>query len=155
MIVEHTFVTVQPREAVFGAAEELLARLAFRRSTEPGAGRAWCRGHDAANRAHYLNDLPQRVRMDFDRGHVAVAAAVDMGNRRHELPQQLMVALTLALERALALAQPMTQAREDVDRIHARILKRDRRVRWTGRIIVGLIVAAFAAGVIAAAMHRH
>ena len=156
MIVEHTFVTPLEAADAFAAAEKIIEPLAFTRDLDSGSTRAWRRGKDDAARVHSLDKLPQRLRMDFDRGRVAVAAAVDLGRLNHALPPQLMVALTLAFERAMALGQTPAQAGEDVGRIQASILRRDRRVRlgWmiTGVVIIGSFVALLA---VAAWRARH
>jgi hypothetical protein len=147
MIVEHTFVTALPADEAFAAADKIIGPLAFRCESSSGSLRAWRRGQAEETRARQLDDLPQTLRMEFDRGRVAVAAAVDLGRRTHTLPPQLMVALTLALERALVLGHPIATASEDVTRIHTSIQRRDRRVRITGITVLTLIVLAFIGGI--------
>jgi hypothetical protein len=153
MIVEHTFVTALPVEEAFAVVEKILEPLSFSRKLESGSVREWKRGKEDAERATRLNDFPQQVRMDFDRGRVAIAASVDQGRRPHKLPPLLMVALTLAAERALVLRQPTPEASEDVLRLQEKITRRDRRVRIAFVLTIVTILGLFAAAIIAASVH--
>lgn len=127
MIVEHTFVTTLDAERAFALASELLAPLRFRSepADKPGA-RQWRRGARSARKSRGLSDMPSRVRMEFDRGRVVVAAALEHpGARAPALPAKLAVGLTVALERALAGRAALSAARADCVKLDAILIARD------------------------------
>jgi hypothetical protein len=87
MVIEHTFVTtLEPNDTMRAAAEYLSAR-GFTRA-DPAAGfdvsgqpQAWTslemrRGKKKAARARNVLQLPQTVRLEWDRGRVNVALAI-------------------------------------------------------------------------------
>ncbi len=128
MIVEHSFVTTLDPADAFALAEELLTPLRFRpeADAEGSPSRSWRRGAATPGKARGQGDIPTRVRMDFDRGRVVVAASVESrGMDAPRNPKLLAVGITLALERALAHGHPLAEARADCDRYHTRMAGRD------------------------------
>ncbi len=100
--------------------------LIAHRSSLSSASRSWRRGAATPGKARGQGDIPTRVRMDFDRGRVVVAASVEArGMDAPRNPKLLAVGITLALERALALGHPLAEARADCDRYHTRMAGRD------------------------------
>lgn len=82
MVIEHSFVTTAQSAEAFEIASSFLKERGF--VTGAGVGVAsgtlakmeWQRGRENANRAKSVSELPQVVRMDFDRGRVNLAASI-------------------------------------------------------------------------------
>jgi hypothetical protein len=142
MLVEHTFITTRPASDALDAAGALLAGLQFfvENPHEPtaNASRQWRRGKLLARRATYLADLPQRVRIDFDRGRVSVAGFVELRHQRQHAARDVMVAITVALEQLLAQQKPVETASAQALALQARVSRIDR----TRRIILWSAVGA-------------
>jgi hypothetical protein len=148
MIVEHTFITTRPAQDALNAAETLLASLHFAPSGDQSAlAREWRRGGTTARRARGLSDLPQRIRLEFDRGRVSVAGSVELRRKQQRSPRDAMVAITVALERLLADNQPPDTAAADARASQARLERIDRNWRIAGWCILLIPVILIAATV--------
>ncbi len=175
MIVEHSFVTTLDRDRAFSVADELLGTLRFTPESAPASTgptvaelraarsditsalrfdggpthrqttRAWRRGAKRPSGARGQNDLPTRVRMDFDRGRVVVAASVDApGMDTPKLPRLLAVGVTLALESALCKGAAIPDARAECDRYQTSMASRDRLRTIVIFSLIGLVIASLA-----------
>ncbi len=90
MLIEHSFVTTLPSQQALGAASEMLARGGFIAENQEGfrvGETEWTtlqmkRGKKRAARAKDPSECPQRIRMEWDRGRVTVAAAIEPKSRR-------------------------------------------------------------------------
>jgi hypothetical protein len=92
MVIEHTFITTLEAEAAMSAASAFLAARGFRVEPQtafipvtaggPSHTRAMELTRGVANpvRAKGVGDLPQRVRLEWDRGRVSVAASITPKN---------------------------------------------------------------------------
>lgn len=110
------------------------------------ASRSWKRGARRPGRANGQGDIPTRVRMDFDRGRVVVAASVDApGMDTPRLPKLLAVGITLALERILAHGHTTADARADCERYSRGMVRRDQVRNAILLSLIGLVVATIAA----------
>jgi hypothetical protein len=150
MMVEHTFVTTSTAPAALSAASELLAALRFEPTGPLGeTSREWRRGRPTAARARGLSDLPQRIRIDFDRGRVSVAGSLEVRHQRQLRAGEPLVAITVALENLLARGQPFQTSVADAAAKQAKIARIDRRhqiILWTclgTPVVLGLAALAF------------
>lgn len=79
MVIELSFISTLPPEEVMQQAKVYLAARGFGRL--PSGGRSDVlemeRGVHRAAKAASIVDLPQRVRIDYDRGRVSVAASIE------------------------------------------------------------------------------
>jgi hypothetical protein len=83
MVIEHTFVTTLDAAQALHEASSFLGNRGFTASNSSGwpadatAGRLEMqRGKENAARAKNVSELPQNIRLDFDRGRVAVALSI-------------------------------------------------------------------------------
>jgi hypothetical protein len=145
VIVEHTFITTRPEPDAFAAAHDLLTLLKFQPAPDPVGAREWSRGKKHARQTDTMTQLPQRVRMDFDRGRVSVAGSVELRHKRQLEARDTMVAITVALEQLLAHGQPMAAAAADALAKQAWIARMDwrRRMTWLAVLLtpIALVIA--------------
>src|SRR5438094_2401437 len=146
MVVEHVFVTTQEPAQAMRAAADLLYSHGFRFDRDsfsgpPDAPTAMeaLRGKTNAQRAYGITELPQRVRLEYDRGRMSIAASIvpkRTWNGRHAsfssaanasgtqpLQQHaaLLVAMAQGLENLLAFDQSPNDAAEQWTRIENRL----------------------------------
>jgi hypothetical protein len=169
MVVEHTFVTtMQPNEAL-GAASSLLASRGF----VPTGDRAFAldggwnhieltRGRKNPARSKSILDFTQQVRIEFDRGRIAMAASLTAWTRGtreqipgelttrspskpHPLQQELLLSLVAAIELLLVNRVPPEQCLARLNHIEAAIQEDARRLRRRNWIILGSVVLGFVA----------
>src|SRR3954452_20642571 len=88
MVIEHQFVTtMEGSDAMRAASEFLTARgFAVKGQNDFAVGGGWTtleviRGKSNAARAKSIAELPQRLRLDYDRGRVTVAATLEYYQR--------------------------------------------------------------------------
>jgi hypothetical protein len=82
MVIDHQFISTLDAGEVFGFAEAYLSTRGFRRSgTESERWIEFRRGVTASGKAKSITELPQRVRIEFDRGRVSVAAQIEASGR--------------------------------------------------------------------------
>jgi hypothetical protein len=91
VLIEHSFVTTLPPEQAMGMASEFLARGGFVAEADQAfdlaSGGQWTtlqvrRGRTSSYRAKDPTEAPQRVRLEWDRGRIAVAASIDATSTR-------------------------------------------------------------------------
>ena len=145
MLAEHSFITTAEAEPALRAADELLCALGFVR--EPGPAERvyeYRRGLARAARAKKVSDLPQRVRLEYDRGRVTLAAAVEEQRKGGDLHRARLLALADVVEAVVGRGRSLPEARlpwDAVDeRIEAQAAAQRRRVRV---LIVVLLVIVF------------
>ncbi len=119
MVVEHTFVTTLPPTQAMHAASEFLAARGFTSDAGPrafavgdGPAAVWDqlqvhRGRPplAARNARHLLQLPQQVRLEWDRGRVTVAASIADRFKKADRVA-LLTGIANGLDRLLAQGQP-------------------------------------------------
>ncbi len=167
MVVEHTFVTTLPPTEAMHAAAEFLSARGFTSASAPrafaigdaGAG-VWDqlevrRGRDplSAGRARHLLQLPQQVRLEWDRGRVTVAASIaDRFGKKDRVA--LLTAIASGLDRLLAQRQPPEVAAADWGAIESRIERARRRSRLIAVIVVVAFALLLAILIAVASLHR-
>lgn len=142
MIVEHTFVTVLDHESAFHAAGMVLTPLGFGPPKSapkpvPSPHLEWARGKKTPYKAKRLTHLPQRVRIEFDRGRVDLAYAVTerSAGRPRKRSKSHATALVSAIEAALTGEREATDIVASMQAMEADMNRRDIR----GRIIAATV----------------
>ncbi len=104
VIVEHSFVTTLPSQTALTAASEMLAAGGFLAEAQDGfrvGETQWTtlqmkRGKKTSARAKDPTECPQRIRLDWDRGRVTVAASIEPKSRRRGYYYGGLLGLALA-----------------------------------------------------------
>jgi hypothetical protein len=154
VIVEHTFVTTRPEPEAFATAGELMSLLKFSPAPDPSpASREWSRGRRDARQTGFMSNLPQRLRINFDRGRISVAGSVELRNKKQLEARDTMVAITVALEHLLAHGQSLATSAADVLAKQAWIARMDRRRKYVILGMVAIPSALLTAAIVAAILH--
>lgn len=157
MLLEHVFVTTREAAQTLTDARRLLQELGFAVEAVSETHLEARRGRDNPARAKQIDELPQQVRLEFDRGRVTLAASIHHNNKPGPLHQDLLTNLARTLELHLAHNYPSIEARQGWDQMTQRVAldgqKRRRHVRITLIILlliilvpVALIIAFFVFG---------
>ncbi len=170
MVIEHTFVTTMEPAETMRAAAELLGRRGFTNI----AGSAFAvgsaewntlemrRGKTKAAQAKNIAQLPQTAHLEWDRGRVSVALAIEPNAvwgggsfsigfgldaaspqgkpKKMKLHTELLMAIANALERVLARREAAEALMAEWDRVEAEIHRAARRRIWRNAIIVTLFL---------------
>ena len=165
MIIEHAFITTLEAQDALGLAHEYLAGGGFAATngaappSAPGPSRLdVTRGRANAARAKSIDELPQRMTLEWDRGRVTVAVLIEYfqagsftaGSRREppaHSPKlknhvELMYAVIGGLEAVLARRLPVDEARRPWAELEARLRDESLRKRRRHYIILWSIFAA-------------
>jgi hypothetical protein len=167
VVIEHVFVTTLEAPDALRLASEFLTAGGFLVQQQPGFQLGgWttlevARGRSNAARAKSIDDLPQRVRVEWDRGRVTVAAYIQAFGRGSfsvgsgvELPAhspkvrlhaQLMTAIAHGLELLLAYQRPFPEAQQAWASVAVLVREDARRRRRNSVITITVLVAIFAA----------
>lgn len=165
MIIEHVFVTTLEADPALQLAADYLQAggFAFQPTAAPAARSARAievtRGKKNAAKAKSVDELPQRMHVEWDRGRVTVAAAIEYfeqgaftGSSKREPPPEspkvrphveLMHAVVWGLEAMLVHRTPLDTARQPWAQAEARLREEARRKRRKRHIILWSILAAF------------
>jgi hypothetical protein len=167
MVIEHVFVTtLEAAEALRLASEFLTARGFAVQGQNAFQMGGWttlevARGKQNATRAKSIEELPQRIKVEWDRGRVTVAAYIQAYARATfgvgsglELPAnspkvrlhaQLMTAIVQGLELLLAHRRPAGEAYVQWDGVGAFVAEDARRRRRRSRTAITILVLIFVA----------
>jgi hypothetical protein len=158
MLVENIFITTLDAGPTLDAANEYLTALGFQSAPssepQPPANTAqWSRGLKKLKHYVRISDLPQRARVDFDRGRVTFAISVEeRGKEKPALHEGMLMSIATGIEQYIG-GKPMTDALAVVDGPQAGIEKHFRRQRLIKWIILSIPITIFgliAFGIIAA-----
>ena len=105
------------------------------------------RGVAKASKAKKISDLPQEIRLEFDRGRVNLAASLEEFRKSGELHRDLLLALALMLERAVGNGMALEQAGCDWEDVHTRIEASARKANRR-KVIIATILILFIVGLI-------
>ena len=166
MVIEHVFVTTLEAPDALRRSSEFLASGGFvvqgQNAFQLGSwnGVELVRGKQNAARAKSIEELPQRVKIEWDRGRVTVAAYIQAfaphtftigsgvelpaNSPKVRLHAQLMTAIVQGLELLLAYHQPPEEAGRAWQMVRVQVeedARRRRRNRW---ITVAVVVVIFA-----------
>ena len=136
MLVEHVFVTTKEAPEALSAALGFLQRLGFAVQSRTQTGLEVQRGLGKPARAKRISDLPQRARLEFDRGRVTLAASVREHRKAERLHAEMLTALAEGLELLLAQGRPEEEACLRWDQVDAEIVARAARQRRRRRIAI-------------------
>ena len=174
MVIEHQFVTTMDApEAMRTASEFLTSRgFAVKGQNAFAVGGGWTtlevsRGRKNAARAKSVAELPQRVRLDFDRGRMTVAAAIEYfrhgafgTSAREPAPDSkkvrdhaaLLTAIVQGLELLLANRLPPEQASSEWATVEQRIIQEGRRRRRRNFLAAVIIIVVGVAAIVTMAL---
>jgi hypothetical protein len=176
MVVEHTFITTLEGHDALRMAWELLLSRGFsplpqqEMAARPPAPNAveLRRGRENPERAKSIVELPQFVRVEWDRGRVVVAASITprtwMGRQytpgsmitkaidtRQPDQENMLLAIIHSLEMLLAHRRPPAECVAGLDQLQHHLVQQARRARRRGWLIVGGVVLALIGFIIFAA----
>ena len=166
MVVEHSFVTTMDETQALDAAAAFLQERGFARAVLPNArGLELQRGKKNSARAKSVSELPQVVRVDFDRGRVSVGISVtpsarwggqsftnsqvevtqkDVQNpKRMKLHHDMALGIATGLEQLLVNGLAADQAARDWNEAEERIAaaaRRFKRMQLIGTIIIFAVI---------------
>jgi hypothetical protein len=140
MLVEHTFITTMDSETALARAAEILDACGFT-ICEQESGRMMAeRGRQSPSAARTVHELPQRVRLDYDRGRITLALLARANRKPGPLLSEMLLTLARAVEQYVGGGLSQAEARCDWEDLSARIeAARSREVR--NRMLLLLIVA--------------
>jgi hypothetical protein len=91
VVIEHAFISTMPPAELFAAAGAFLSERGFQAQAQAAfvMGGQWdalemARGAPSAFKAKNIAEYPTRVRIEWDRGRVVVAARIDSKNEKQE-----------------------------------------------------------------------
>jgi hypothetical protein len=156
MVVEHTFITTLEPEQAMQTALNFLQERGFVSDGPSGfrfANDAWTslkvrRGKTTVRAAMNAVELPQTVRLEWDRGRVVVAASMDVPAKQLPAHQSLLVNIATALEELLARRVAPAHAGQSLRYLEESLVeeaRRKRRKRTTTLLVVLVIVIALIA----------
>lgn len=152
MLMEHSFVTTLSQSQAWELAENALFTLGFSRSNVRGdSGICFQRGVSSPAKASKISDLPQEVRMEFDRGRVNLAASVRLHRKASQLHRDMLITLARVLEQVVGQGTGIELARATWDSLEASIERSARNATRTKFVIVAFL-AVFIIVVLASAM---
>jgi hypothetical protein len=148
MMIEHTFVTTRDAAATLAMASELLTQLGFKKVTSLPDAADFCRGKASPQRADRADELPQRVRLEYDRGRVSMAASIECVRKSKPVHRSMLLSLTEAVEGYLGRNLPIFKARAAWDAVARDIAAktaRRRRLHLLITLLVSLLLVALIA----------
>jgi hypothetical protein len=152
LIIEHSFVTTRDSRDALRAAGDFMSDLGFDPCTSEKPDSAeWSRGKPTARKARRLSELPQRVRLEFDRGRVALACSVEFKGKPKKNIRELMIAHAVALEDLLAGLKPPEEARAAPVALWTRLKRAERLAHRISVAVLILFILGVAAGLVALA----
>jgi len=155
MIIEHTFVTTFEGDAALDVAARLLASFYFEITARDESILQARRGASNAGRAKNACELPQRVRIEFDRGRITLAASIEPGRKPKPEHAALMKLLATTMEAYLCRPAEQDAARAAWWQLEQKIVSDARRRRLILKIVLALLLlATFVFIVVAATLAR-
>jgi hypothetical protein len=140
MLAEHTFVTTLTDAEALDRGQRFLEALDFEIESRLVQQLTARRGKSRAHRGR-IDQLPQRVKLDFDRGRVVLAASIEIHGKSKQLHQDLLLAIARALEANLVRGEDFSAFDELTD-VQQRI-ENDAHHRRVGAIIIIVLVWIF------------
>lgn len=157
LLIEHVFVTTMDAEEALLRAQAYLAGAGFGQVVRDGSSLIMRAGRAAPLAHTSFREWPQEVRIEFDRGRVAVAASIREAKKPHPVHRDMLLALVRGLEQLLVQRVTLDAASVELARAGALVdaefddRRRARRLRGCGcLVLVTLLVAAMVAAIVAA-----
>ncbi|HZZ41406.1 MAG TPA: hypothetical protein VFE58_00585 [Tepidisphaeraceae bacterium] len=171
MVIEHTFITTLDSSTALQSAAQLCQQHGFVTAGEsafPMTGPEWtdlkmARGVKNPRRAKSISQLPQILRLQFDRGRINLAISLQPGgpwgggsfytegkptSKRMRLHRELLTSIALSLESLLANRAPLDQATTQWSQIETEIARLARRRKIRQRIILAIVLLLVLAAVV-------
>ncbi len=144
MLVEHVFVTTKEAAEALTAARDFLAKGGFRVAVETENVLEMKRGREKVGQAKGLLQLPQQVRVEFDRGRVSVAVLIQHDVKASSKCRELLLMIAQGLENLLARGVPAAEVRRPLDALETQIAADfSRRHRRTIIFAIAVLVLVF------------
>lgn len=161
MVIEHTVVTTLQAAQALDACAQILTPLGFKPATPEPAGDdqgrpardpglppiesgEWARGVNRQSFRMGTLNTAQRIRVDFDRGRVSIAASIATPGRPPKRLRELHIELADALGRAAQGLQTPAEAGANAAALDGAIRKRD-RIGCTAVLLLVLLPLAVGA----------
>lgn len=141
MLVEHTFVTTLECEPALSVAKELLGHCGFIIDRLEERALQARRGKNKPAAARRIDELPQRVRLEFDRGRVTLAASIQEHQKATQAHTDLLITLAAALEAALVHGTSIEETLDPWRQLESRIAEEAKRRRRRYRIGVAVLLS--------------
>ncbi len=138
MLVEHTFITTVDSGPAMLAVADTLAHCGFSMTEQADGVLAARRGCAHASRARTVSQLPQTIRVEFDRGRVMLAINAEEHRKPGPLLAQLLVTLATAIENSTAGGMPPCDAARDFVEVETRVAAARTREVWIKTLVVVL-----------------
>ena len=143
MLAEHIFITTLPDAEALDRAQRFLQALDFEVESRQAQQLTARRGRARPHRGP-IDRLPQRVKMDLDRGRVVVAVSMEPTGRPTELHEDLLLAIARAIEANINAGASVSEAFVKLSDVQRRITADSRRRRDGKLILYGTLVLLLA-----------
>jgi hypothetical protein len=141
MIVEHSFVTILTPAQAFDVVEGFLGAYGFRRLGPPSpVWRDFVRGKKNAAAVAYLRDVPQKIRIEYDRGRILFAASIEFHRKEDPRVRDFTVGLAIGLDRLLEDQFDSSIAHAMVEGPSEAIDMRDKKHKFIRVSLVSLLI---------------
>jgi hypothetical protein len=140
VVLEHTFITTSDAPRVIEDASLFLQDLGFVVEVMSEATLKARRGCEKPSKAKKVSELPQVVRIDFDRGRVSLAASIQELRKVGDLHRMLLQVIARSLESLLARGMTPDEARVQWDAVDQQIEEDAAAVRRRSRILLFVLL---------------
>lgn len=148
-MLEHTFITTADAAVALSGARKLLSELGFKERPCSGDAVEFYRGKASSRRAARADELPQNIRLEYDRGRISFAASIQCHRKPQPLHRSMLLSLAETAEAHLSKNRPMSEARAPWDAVAREIEANVARRRRFQLICVAVVLIALGVGVLA------
>lgn len=121
MLIEHSFVTTFEAGETLDRVVDTVERLGFLVETRSASHVTARRGRQNPARARSANELPQVLKVEFGRGRVDMAVAIEPRHKPRQIHADLLLGLSRVLESRLAQRLPAAEALAQLSDVNLRI----------------------------------
>ncbi len=151
MVVEDYFVTTLPAGEALSVTQAILSADGFRdivgAAQNPNAGASLLymkRGKPMLQRKASVRDLPQEIRLEYDRGRVNIAASIHRRGKERYAHAELLIALLTTIRLLLTGQLPIEQARATLSELESELDARTPIPQSAAYILAGVLLAVLA-----------
>ena len=142
MIVEHTYVVTGTPESILDSSAALLEQVGYRvQPEESKVSITATRGKKKLRKARHLDQNPQHIRIDYDRGRVSIGVAVADKGRPDNVYKELALGLASVLESLHCGADTQEGATERAMALWKSVVRRATRLRIRQWILLITVLA--------------
>jgi len=142
MVVEDDFVTTLDADAALSLAHDGFAPPPAPQSPSPLSFIHVRRGRRRPGRYTRLRELPQEVRLEYDRGRVNIAASIEPRGRDRYVHAELLVAIVATLRLLLTGQVASEQAGATLGAVESELEGRSAPAKTPAHLVVGVVLAA-------------